>query len=49
MKKVFIVLGIIIFLPLLYQVIWLGILINLIESPLPESEEKVPDMGIVDE
>ena len=32
----------------IYQVIWTITFMNMIESPLPESEEKIPDLGIVD-
>lgn len=38
----------IVFAPLFIMVFNLYFLVNLIESPLPESEEKLPDLGIVD-
>lgn len=32
----------------IYQIVWTITFMNLIEAPLPESEEKTPDLGIVD-
>lgn len=32
----------------LYQIVWTLTLMNLVEKPLPESQEAVPDLGIVD-
>lgn len=41
--------NIIILAPLVYIFVWLGIFVNLVEEPLPESEERIPDMGVVDD
>ena len=38
----------IIFIPLIYQLIGLYLLVNTIEAPLSETEEQLPDIGIVD-
>ena len=37
------------FLMAMYAAIWSAILINFVESPLPEDEQVVPNVGIVDE
>ena len=31
-----------------YQIVWTLTFMNLIEKPLPESQEVVPDVGLVD-
>ena len=31
-----------------YFLLWIIILMNLVEEPLPESEEMVPDIGIIE-
>lgn len=30
-----------------YMIVWTIIFANMIEAPLPESEEEVPDLGII--
>lgn len=37
-----------VFVPLLYQLTAIYLLVNTIEAPLPEKEERLPDIGIVD-
>lgn len=48
-KKFLIVVAIVVFLPLIYQLVWIGMLVNLIEKPLNDNEEVVPNIGIIDE
>lgn len=38
----------IVFTPLIIMILNFYFLANLIESPLPESQEKLPDIGVVD-